>query len=168
MTLAASLLRFSSLRGFLLSRSEQDSVLIHIDTYIIKNGKTRDGKQSSYMINSILYYDNFHVEVSFRALQSGVLNLDRRERGHFSPQQMHISPCPQGACNLRSLSYMHTYEGQFRQEPIDLPACLWYVGGNRSTRRKPTQAQGAHADSLQIVTWPFSLYSHKRNRASLI
>uniref|UniRef100_A0AAR2LSE7 Nucleoprotein TPR n=1 Tax=Pygocentrus nattereri TaxID=42514 RepID=A0AAR2LSE7_PYGNA len=33
--------------------------------------------------------------------------------------------------------------------PIGLTACLWTVGGNRRTRRKPTQTRGEHANSTQ-------------------
>ena len=48
--------------------------------------------------------------------------------------------------------YIHS-RANFIQDPINLPACLWSVGGNRSTRRKPTQAQGEHANSRQVVSW---------------
>ncbi|KAL7868505.1 hypothetical protein SRHO_G00098890 [Serrasalmus rhombeus] len=37
--------------------------------------------------------------------------------------------------------------------PIGLTACLWTVGGNRRTRRKPTQTRGEHANSTQRGPW---------------
>uniref|UniRef100_A0A0E9Q0Z5 Uncharacterized protein n=1 Tax=Anguilla anguilla TaxID=7936 RepID=A0A0E9Q0Z5_ANGAN len=35
------------------------------------------------------------------------------------------------------------------ESPISLPACLWTVGGSRSTRRKSMRTRGEHANSAQ-------------------
>lgn len=54
---------------------------------------------------------------------------------------------------LKELTIEFTFIHMYTKEPINLPACPWSVGRNRSTWRKPKLAQGEHANSMQVVLW---------------
>ncbi|CAJ0965833.1 unnamed protein product [Ranitomeya imitator] len=75
---------------------------------------------------------------------------------YYGGQRMNFNPILQPAA-LAYYAALYSFAHIFIAVPIgahslnSLSVCLWNVGGNRSTRRKPTQTRREHTNSLQML-----------------
>ncbi|XP_061531391.1 LOW QUALITY PROTEIN: A-kinase anchor protein 6 [Phycodurus eques] len=113
-----------------------------------RDAKAAQGR-SQVSVRPIRPFAKIHPSIhAFSEPLSGASPSCHRAGGGVHPEA--VASQSQGTYKQTTIGTPIRTYGQFRVFKQPTMSCFWDVGGNRSARRKPTQARGEHANSSRV------------------